>query len=290
MIAGLKELPEVRGVMHTRIAPPLAGRAASYAERVQWLCDELCAQLNQVEAHAPGRQRLHVVCTTCMSPMLTGSPTQCEQLADQILVRCGVRTAGWLQPYQCAGWGYALRFAAQLGSVRHLTLSIVDADLHDAVSAAYRDAIGAIGFGVTTIDLTLPQPCALPQCGGPHANRAFNEFLHAIKTLHRQHGARPTFIPFLPDGFAGIAERMIGRDALAPNRHAAYGHTFGADPWIGLIEWFQTRRPDDTQTVTLGAFAYDGYYTVCDFSVPPTLQTHLATVRFDAPQCVEVSA
>src|SRR5262249_47181343 len=74
-------------------------------------------------------------------------------------------------------------------------------------------------------------------------------------------------------------ERIIGTQNLWPNRHDDYGHTFGADPWIGLIEWHKAQASTLPQRVTLGAFAYHGYFTLCSFHVPPSI--HVALRELD---------
>lgn len=269
-------LPQVLAALHTRIVRPLIGREASFDERAAWLRGEVCRQLSEAMATAPDERWLHMVCSTCLSPMFTGWQHNATAWADQVHAHCGVRPVALLRPYECAGWGYALRFAGTHTGGGHVALSIVDADLHDVIATAYERVIGRIGFGVTTLGLHLPPQPELPRCGGPFPNHAFNEFLHAVKALHRQHGRTPTFIPFLPAGFAGVAERMIGTDMLGPNRHAFYGHTFGADPWIGLIEWLQAHPLQHRRAVTLGAFAYDGYFTAGNLAVSPATRVALA--------------
>src|SRR5688572_18348601 len=126
-------LPQVLAALHTRIAPPLAGRDASFDDRLAWLADELGDQLDGVHTAVPPRGWLHLICSTCLSPMLTGWDAHAQALADRLQARSAVRPVAMLQPYQCAAWGYALRFAGSLPGLRHVVLSIVDADLHDAV-------------------------------------------------------------------------------------------------------------------------------------------------------------
>lgn len=268
-------MPIVRAALHSRIRAPFGGHSSCAEQRMDWLADEVCAQLDEVRTTEPSAPWQHILCTTCLSPMLTGWPRHAESFTDRIEAGSGIRPMALLQAYQCAGWGYALRFAGQQAGAQRLAISIVDADIHEAVSSAYVAAIGRIGFGVTTLGIEIPTGATLPRCGGPLPNRAFNEFLHAVKISHRELGRVPTFIPFLPEGFAGVAERILGTQNLWPNRHDDYGHTFGADPWIGLVEWRQAQTSVQAQTVTLGAFAYHGYFTLCSFQVSASMHVAL---------------
>jgi hypothetical protein len=272
-------MPIVHAALHSRIRAPFGGHSSRAEQRMDWLAEEVCTQLDEVRATEPGVPWQHILCTTCLSPMLTGWPQHADSFTDRIEASTGIRPMALLQAYQCAGWGYALRFAGQQAGVHRLAISIIDADIHEAVSRPYVAAIGRIGFGVTTLGIEIPPGATLPRCGGPLPNRAFNEFLHAVKTSHRELGRVPTFIPFLPEGFAGVAERIIGTHNLWPNRHDDYGHTFGADPWIGLVEWRQAHPQSHPHTVTLGAFAYHGYFTLCSFLVPASI--HVAIRELD---------
>ena len=127
---------------------------------------------------------------------------------------------------------------------------------------------------VEEFTLELPAGTQVPLCAGPAPNHGFTDLLHAVRAHQKRSGPQPLFMPFLPEGLAGIARRTLG-DTLGPNRHAHYGHSFGSDPWIGLAEWLRTRPPAADQPVTLGAFAYDGYYTVGSVCVGPWTQVEL---------------
>lgn len=111
-------------------------------------------------------------------------------------------------------------------------------------------------------------------CAGPAPNHGFTELLHAVRACQKEGGARPTFLPFLPDSLGGIAARMVGQ-SLGANRHRHYGHTFGSDPWIGLAEWLRERAPDAACQALVGAFAYDGYYTLGCVEVGPGTRVEL---------------
>lgn len=272
-------LPRVLAALHKRIHPPLAGQGASFEVRVQWLVEEAARQLAELQAYAPGRRWLHMVCSTCLSPMLTGWEQHAQALAQAIETRCDLRPSALLLPYQCAGWGWALRYAGQLPGPQHVALSIIDADLHDVLQQSYEQEIGRVGFGVTTVAVVIPEHAQLPHCAGPFANRGFTDLMHAIKATRRTAGRLPTFLPFLPEGLAGMAERMIGNEGLWPNRHELYGHTFGADPWIGLMEWLRADPLRAPQPVLLGAFAYNGYITLAHFEATPN--THISLQAFD---------
>lgn len=269
-------LARVHALSHTRIDSPMLGPDAGFSQRMAWLIEEIARQVTRTRKRFPGGTCMSIICTTTLSKMLTGWDRQAQGLFDQLEARTGLRPAALVQAYQCAGWGFAMRFAVRHTAERRLLLSIVDADLHEMMGAGYEAAIDKIGFGVTTVALELAPELPTLRCEGPFPNHGFTELLHAVCHLHEKHGPTPTFLPFLQEGLAAIAQRCVG-EPLARNRHAVYGHTFGADPWIGLSEWLQTERPADEREVTLGAFAFDGYFTVGNFQVGPHTAVELRT-------------
>lgn len=265
--------PRVLGIVHRRITRPLAGAGASTRQRIDWLVDEAARQSDEVRATDDGPW-LRLVCTTSLSIMVTGWPENARRLAGAL------GAAGVMQQYQCTGWGYALRFVQRHTQATRLLLTIADGDIHDVVATGFEDAIGRIGDGVTTIGLALDDAsAAVPLCGGPYPNKAFNDLLRAVRGLHQQGGRRPTFLPFLADDLRRVAERLVGADLLAPNHYARYAHAFGGDPWIGLAEWQLESPPDAPREVTLGAFAYDGYFTAGNVTIGPDAHVRLV----DAP-------
>jgi len=167
--------------------------------------------------------------------------------------------------------------------VRRLAVAIVDVDPHNLAWQRRHPVIGPSGFGVTTLLFTLPGDAqAEPCCSGPHPNSGFNDFVMALKAHQARHGARPTFIPFTLDALAATARRVLAPGSLGPNRNAEYGHCFGADPWIGLIEWFGAAPPRAACQVVAGAIAFNGYHTFADLQVGPDTLLGFERVAGDA--------
>jgi len=260
-------LPRVRVALHRRTQTPLLAAGAPFGARLRWLGDEACAQLRQALDVLGRPAALHLVCTTSLSKAFSTRPDHQRALLGRLRRQGALQGGALLQAYQCAGWGWALRFALTHTDSRFLVLSIIDADLHDYWTAGFEPLIGRLGYGVSTVALELPPGAESPRCEGPFANRGFTDLLHAVRAIHRRCGRTPTFLPFLTEGLSAIANRTLGADLLAPNRHDHYGHAFGADPWIGLIEHLQAHPAAQDSTVTLGAFAYDGYFTLANLQV-----------------------
>ncbi|MGJ7510352.1 hypothetical protein [Variovorax sp. GT1P44] len=269
-----RPLVKLHAITHARVVGPLLGDEACFEDRLAWLRDEVGDQAVRVSVAMGGGSRMHLVCTSMLSKVVTGWDRYRQGFIDALTAQCGDRPAGLVQAYQCAGWGYAIRFAAQHTDCRWLTLTILDVDLHELFSREYEVNLGTIGCGVTTVGLELPSGLVPPDCDGPLPNHGFTDMLHALRARRRATGPVATFLPFMPEGLDGIARRSVG-DCLAPNRHADYGHCFGADPWIGVLERLRAQPQAVPERVTLGSFAFSGYYAICDVQVGPWTSVEL---------------
>ena len=255
---------------HWRIDSRFAPHRDGMLQRLDLLADYVGLQARSVLDRFGNPECDHLLCSTHLSNALSNVPSRTGQLFDGIAVRTGRRPQGLLHAYECAGWGFALRFMARYTDQPLLLLSIVDVDLHHMSWYEYHPSIGHSGFGMTTLLLALPADWdQVGQAKGPYADSGFREFIRAVRARRRPDASLPSFIPFLRDDLRAIAERLLGADTIPANRLADYGHCFGSDPWISLIEWFRQSPQSEPQTVPVGAFAYNGYYSLCDVEVTP---------------------
>jgi len=161
-----------------------------------------------------------------------------------------------------------------------VALCIVDLDLHHMEWQLEHPVIGRSGFGMSTLLFELPAGAGLlPACGGPYANSAFSEFVMALRAHRLHHGVAPTFIPFVQPGLYATAQRVLSGQALAPNRYDTWGHCFGSDPWIGLIEAAAADGPGVPSRILAGAFGFNGYYTVSAVDLDAGLRTEFRHVE-----------
>jgi len=193
-----------------------------------------------------------------------------RQLMDTIESECGTRPIAHLHAYMCTGWGYALRWLSRYTNARFAVICIVDVDVHDLSLNRLDDQIGKLGFGITTLLVQLPADAQITaNTDGPYPESAFKEFIRAVKIHNAAHRPSVTFLPFFGPALSAIAAKVLASETLASNRYDTYGHCFGADPWIGLIEWFEANPLQSLTNITAGGVALPGYYTVCDIGVSP---------------------
>ncbi len=268
--------PHLLAALHTRIEQPFATALDDWIDRAALaghLAGRQLAAAVATQGHAP---EACFVSSTLLSASLTSRTVAVHRFTRAFEAASGLRLHGIVSAYMCAGWGFVLRHALRHTAIRRIAVCLVDLDLHDLSWHHEHPVIGRSGFGLSALLFDLPEArTALPECGGPHANSAFAELLMALRSHRQRHGLAPTFLPFTQPALHGMAERVLGAKTLTANRYATWGHCFGSDPWIGLIEWLAEAHTPPGR-VLVGAIGFNGYFTVSAIDVSAGTPT-----RFD---------
>ena len=261
---------ELLAVLHWNISPPFAQDNPELDAQAVVLGRCIASQIAAiVPSEAAGMVDL-VLASTVVSGAFSGSQDIGRRLFDTIESGCGMCPIGHMHTYMCTGWGYALRWFSRHTDARLVMICIVDVDVHNMSYHRQHQHIGKLGFAITTLLVRLADDRQVTaETGGPYAESAFKEFIRAVRIHNARHTPAVTFIPFFGPGLSEIAAKVLDGGALGLNRHELYGHCFGSDPWIGLIEWVEANPLRAPVNVTAGAVALSGYYTVCDLGVSP---------------------
>jgi hypothetical protein len=287
--ADLSRNVELRAASCWRIEVPFGEDGETLDDATRLLGHCAGVQARQVAAGSSITATEHIVCSTVLSGLCPQS-VSAGVLLDGMEGPCGHRPAAMLRAYECSGWGYALRYFAQHTDAREVLVSIVDADLHRSSMFEPDGPWGRSGFGVTTLLFMLPERRDLSLSIGRSDRRpgtwgsdtrAFANLVHAI----RQRRARPEqqmiFVHFMVKHIRGALEHVVGTERISRNRFNELGHCFGADPWIGLIDWAQGRSLPAPASVTAASLSNNGYYTLCDVTVTAQTRTEFVTLPGD---------
>lgn len=275
---------ELLAALHWSIVPPFAQENPQLANQVDTIGRCVAAQVRAVMP--PGHRGTPIdlmLCSTVISGAITGMTAISDRLFNVIESECWQRPLAHLHTYMCAGWGYALSYFLRHTDSRLVMLSMVDVDVHDLAYHRNHTQIGKLGFAITTLLLELPvERIGKVRTGGPFGGSAFKEFVLALRQHNDLHKPTLSFIPFFGQGLSSIAEKVIGAANLGVNRHDDYGHCFGSDPWIGIIEWLQRTPLDERINVSAGMVALSGYFALCNVGLSP--QTRIGSSVVDGSE------
>lgn len=175
---------------------------------------------------------------------------------------CGASPVGPVSAYECAGWGFSLRFLTRATAARTAILVIADANIHALQAYETHDEIGDFGWGVTTIILTALDGSDSVRTGGPFANFGVAEFVRELRAATRQTAIERVYLPFFKPALERVAHAAVTDVAFGPNYFDTYGHVFGSDPWLSLIHQLIEKPNQCHENVIIGSVAYSGYYSM----------------------------
>jgi hypothetical protein len=270
---------ELLAALHWNIVPPFAQGNPELASQIDVIGRCIAAQARAVAPAAAWGTLDFMMSSTVISGAISGLAPVSQQLFDVVQRHCGRRPSAFLHTYMCAGWGYAFSHLLRHTDSRMVLLSIVDVDIHDLAYHRGHALIGKMGFGISTLLLRIPACRAdMVQTAGPFAGSAFKEFILAMKLHNAKRSPVLSFIPFFDAGLSSIAEKIIGKANLGENCHEVYGHCFGSDAWIGIIEWLQKNPIAEPINVTAGTVALSGYFALSDIGIAPETRIGLQVI------------
>lgn len=166
--------------------------------------------------------------------------------------------------YECSSWGYVLRYARSLAQGAPqlpplVLVTVIDINIFNLSYWEANPNWGHSGFGVATVALRRGADDEV-NC---HVARSANGFGEFCIDLRNRMQADPTLLvtpPFFPPSISALYDRLLPAERLLPNRVDTWGHSFGADPWIALIERRQAAldRPGDRYLAT--SVSLNGYW------------------------------
>jgi len=249
---------------HVRIEPPFAPEARGLVEQTDLLADCIGVQVRRTWDACGREGDDFVLSSTVMSSQISGNVAMSTRLFDGIERRCGRRPLAIMDSYMCTGWGFALRMFANRTGVRSATVVIADVDVEDLQFRRGHRPIGHMSFGITVAVVGMPtQRPDAATCDGPFSGSAFNDLVWAMKKQRAQWQPDLTLMPFVREEMDAVARRVIGADGMLPNRFPEYGHCFGSDTWISVTHHLIDSPAQGSQSMLMGAIAFNGYYTIC---------------------------
>ncbi|ASP37674.1 hypothetical protein CHH28_02865 [Bacterioplanes sanyensis] len=212
----------------------------------------------------------HFLCSTMLELPFTSGALSLTHFrhADDPLA-----PSSYINTYECASWGYTLRYylsqLKQAGqSQGQLLFSILDANLMGLSFWRQNENWGHSGFGLTSVWLDVEDVDSALQHLATSCAQTWNatpEFATLIRRHTSQRDDITLGLPFFPDHIRQIFDKLLAEQTRLPDHHARWGHVFGSDPWLAIIEQQQTAPTE--QRYLPASIALNGYYCWAEVSV-----------------------
>lgn len=164
--------------------------------------------------------------------------------------------------YECTGWGYLLRHLASQRAPDRATrvaLQIADINMFEVARWNRSSLWGHSGFGVSSLVLEVGAGDLTLVLRQGRKDLALNGLVREVKAFAAEHRPHAVALPFFPDETAQLVRPPLSNTNLLPNLHANFGHCFGSDPWIALLQNQQIYRGS---AVALVSLALSGYLAI----------------------------
>jgi hypothetical protein len=263
-------------VLESGIYRPADDWGALVAHGKQAMVDALgCVIAEQVDAALQGidrsELRANMVVTTMLDMPFTSGWLRWPDL--QLAMRRHTNTCPetLLSAYECSSWGFALRYAKSLeASSRRLPplilLTILDINILNLSHWYENPNWGRSGFGIATVVLRCTDDDHL-SCNIAKAANGFGEFCVDLRNRMFADTGLIVTPPFFPKSISVLYDRLLPSERLLPNRVDVWGHSFGADPWISLIEqrWAHPDRLNERYLAT--SVSLNGYWCTAELKI-----------------------
>ncbi len=203
----------------------------------------------------------HIVCSTTLGETLSWTGLSWNSLQSIAgFKRFDGDFGVFVDAYECASWGYAIRFARGVLGAQRVLLSIVDGNLLDLAYWKSSSDWGVSGFVSTQLALELGEvresQCQTGFCAGGMAEFA----MHVRRAAGQAEEARVA-IPFCPPRTRSMFARALKRSKLTEDLYYLHGHCFGSDPWMG-IAYDNDQSPLSAKIYLACSLALRGYFAI----------------------------
>jgi hypothetical protein len=215
--------------------------------------------------------RANMVVTTMLDMPFTSGWLVWSDLREAMRRHTDACPETLLSAYECSSWGFALRYAKSLERPGRelpplVLLTIIDINIFNLSHWVENPNWGRSGFGIATVLLRCTEQDNL-SCHIAKAANGFGEFCVDLRSRMLADAGLIVTPPFFPPNISALYDRLLPPARLLPNRVDTWGHSFGADPWISLIErrWSNPEQLDDRYLAT--SVSLNGYWCTAELHI-----------------------
>jgi hypothetical protein len=253
----------------------------------EWLTHLLAEQTKQVTATLTPTEQIkikrHFLCSTMIDLPFTTGDISWPQVVNMLAKQGDNQADSFINAYECASWGFSLRHYLQHDkqiSPRLLLVSIIDANIFDLEFWRYNENWHESGFGITSVLIEIDGSITdelITQSATTHNSMA--EFA----TVVRRHASTKSDItlamPFFPEHIQQMFDKLLISQTRLPDLHQDWGHCFGADPWLSILNHCSEQPVIEEQQYLACSLALNGYFSMAQVKVTPQTQFILQGVK-----------
>ncbi|GAB2884746.1 hypothetical protein ACCI51_09660 [Microbulbifer echini] len=240
----------------------------AFAQIGKIISDQSHRVLEGISLESKNKISRHFLCSTMIElPFTTGAITVRD--LNPVEKGRGVPVTSFINTYECASWGYSLRYyLKQNPGARYVMVSILDANVLDLSFWQRNENWGKSGFGLCTLLLEVESfQSSDISAGCTVTYNTTPEFATIIRKMASSREDLTLSLPFFPENIRQIFTKLLkGFDQL-PDLHDRWGHCFGSDPWLNIIQHGVDGRFDRREKLLACSIALNGYYCTAEVNI-----------------------
>jgi hypothetical protein len=268
----------LRGVAFQPLDTELFDKRPHISDSFKWLSDVIGSQVKDIIAPLSVDEQAqinrHFLCSTMIELPFTTGDISWSAVAEMLAEHGEFQPDTFINAYECASWGYSLRHYLQHNKdAKFLLVSIVDANLYDLEFWRYNEHWHDSGFGVTTVLLEVTGTISNElNIGCAVTHNAMAEFATVVRRDVVTRENCVLAMPFFPENIQQMFDKLLAKQSRLPDRHADWGHCFGADPWLNILCHCLDNEVTEDQQYLACSLALNGYYALAEVTVTPSTQ------------------
>ena len=274
---------EVKGIAFTPLPQPLFDNLPPVDRVMSLLAEKIGYQVNQLieQTGMPESEfKRHFLCSTMIEMPFTTQSVNWQDIAEQLKTYGDHQPQTFVNAYECASWGYSLRHYLKVESLkaegleqnqpRYMIVTILDANVYDFDFWVYNENWEHSGFGITTVILEVTAPLTDElTIGSAVTHNSVAEFATVVRrTMMKKPGATVA-LPFFQVSVQQMFEKLLRGQPSLPDLHARYGHCFGSDPWLSLLNHGLSNKIEQPERFMACSVALNGYYAIAEVMMTP---------------------
>lgn len=219
---------------------------------------------------SPQNINRHFLCSTMIELPFSSGDINWPSIAKTLLSLGRHQPQSFINAYECASWGYALRYCLNQSKNKYLLVSILDANFYEFEFWKFNQHWEKSGFGITSVLLEVTETITDELViSATTTSNSMAEFATQVRRLAARKEDVTLAMPFFPKEIQQMFNKLLNGQARLPDLHTEWGHCFGSDPWLSMLCHSLQEKVKTSKRIMACSYALNGYYSLADVLLTP---------------------
>lgn len=219
---------------------------------------------------------VHYICSSSLDIVCSSEWFMPSELCQAVYSQTGLQSS-FSNAYQCASWGFALRYHLQhKPEIENVILSIIDANPLGMQFWENNPAWGRSDFKVTHILLHIIDAFSEDCLGVGKCNpeTLLYDYAGVVRREADSNPGRTIVTPYFDQKMRRGLNKILRHYRHLPDLFEEYGHLYGADPWVSVAR-DALGSSFKSEDYAISSLASEGYYCFLNARLSSSIKVNL---------------